>query len=197
MTDTQTQKYKVVLVGAAQVGKTTLMNRFKYGTFDAKYIPTYGAEITDVIVATNKGNIVISIWDKAGAEYHEGLGDGYYIDADLAVVMFDKSNNLSLKYSLAHGKEAYRVTPNVKFLLVGNKCELDSVVSNEDIASVQKILHADYCDLSVKDLINIDGFMSLLLKALTGDESITVSCLYIVRNSLIPPYENAIKAISK
>jgi small GTP-binding protein len=181
------QKYKIALIGSSGVGKTTLINRLKHGSFQRRYISSYGSDVTEIILATSQGYVILDIWDCAGGQYIRTAGDASFINADLGVVMFDKSNILSFKYSLLHARDLYRVNENVKFHLVGNKCDIESKPEIETlIETTKRELHCEYCDLSVKDSINIDKLILDILKKVTGNPEITVSQVYIIKRSYTP-----------
>ena len=72
---------KVVLVGDARVGKTTLVRHALMGEHTNKYIPTLGDEVHPIV------------WDCAGNPRFGGLCGGYYIQADIAIVLY---NNVGL-----------------------------------------------------------------------------------------------------
>lgn len=59
-------KFKVVLVGDGGVGKTTFVKRHHTGQFVKPYIPTKGADVTEIEFMTTHGRIVLEIWDTAG-----------------------------------------------------------------------------------------------------------------------------------
>ena len=92
-------EFKIVLVGDDRVGKTSFVERHKKGSFDTKYIPTQGVDVTPLTFNTNYGLITFKVWDCASQEKFGGLRDGYYYGADGAIVMFDlrnrKNNNVN------------------------------------------------------------------------------------------------------
>jgi len=82
-------EWKLVLVGDGGVGKTTLVKRHLTGEFEKKYIPTLGVEVHPLKFTTNCGVICFNVWDTAGQEKMGGLRDGYYIQGECAIIMFD------------------------------------------------------------------------------------------------------------
>ena len=92
-----TRTFKVVLVGDAETGKTTYVQRFIEGTYQKEYKQTFfGVEIRPLSLLVKHGNIYerihLSLWDTAGQENLGGLRDGYYIQADAALVFADSFN---------------------------------------------------------------------------------------------------------
>lgn len=81
---------KVVLVGDAHVGKTTLLQRVMIGNYDTRYVATLGVEVHPIVHQHPIGVFRrFNVWDCAGDPRFGGLGDGYYIQAQIAIVMFN------------------------------------------------------------------------------------------------------------
>ena len=45
----------------------------------------------------NLGNIVFDVWDTAGQEKFGGLRDGYYINGQCGIIMFDVTSRITYK----------------------------------------------------------------------------------------------------
>lgn len=92
------EQYKVIVVGAGGVGKTTWIRRIKNGYFENKYIPTIGVEVTPIILNTEKGPVNLIIWDCAGQDNFAVLREGYFIGANAAIILEDEVTNAYVKY---------------------------------------------------------------------------------------------------
>jgi len=108
---------KLVLVGDGGVGKSTLINKLLYDEFDPMYIATLGVEV----YPWNGYNI----WDTAGQNKFGGLRDGYYINADLAIIMVDVTSKLTAKSIKEWYNSLKRMSPNVKVAIFLNKCDCE------------------------------------------------------------------------
>lgn len=78
--------YKVCIIGESGVGKTALCSILANENMLEEHIPTLGVELVPIVVETNKGKIVLNLWDCAGHKSFGGLRDGYWIDAHCMVV---------------------------------------------------------------------------------------------------------------
>ena len=54
-----------------------------------------GVEVHPLVFHTNRGPIKFNVWDTAGQERFGGLRDGYYIQGQCAIVMFDVTSRIT------------------------------------------------------------------------------------------------------
>jgi small GTP-binding protein len=82
-------KYKLVFVGDAKVGKTSLIHRYlRQGTAP---VATLGATSTRVEVEVDGAPVLLNVWDTAGQETLRNLVPVYAKGAHAAVIAFDLS----------------------------------------------------------------------------------------------------------
>merc|ERR1712173_119660 len=93
------------LVGDGGTGKTTFVKRHLTGEFEKKYVATLGVEVHPLVFHTNRGAIRFNVWDTAGQEKFGGLRDGYYIQGQCAIIMFDVTSRIT-----------YKNVPNLEFV---------------------------------------------------------------------------------
>jgi len=120
-------KGKIVFVGDTSVGKTALINSYNKLSINAK--PTIGANSVACNVDYNGKNVVLNVWDTAGQEDFRCLVPVYARCAQVAVIVFDLTNQSSydsVSEWVRYLKEEVQV-PNL--LLVGNKDDLNGVVN--------------------------------------------------------------------
>ena len=88
------KQFKLVLVGGAGVGKTSLVTKLLGGSkFVYKYNPTQGAVVTSIVFLTDKDELInFDIWDTAGVDKQGSLRDGYFVGSDAAVMMYDSTS---------------------------------------------------------------------------------------------------------
>ncbi len=117
---------KIVITGDSGVGKTNLITRYVYGSFNEFSNPTVGLDfaLKNTIVAGQ--NISCQIWDTAGQEKMKSIASAYYKNANGAVLVFDISNKSSfnrLSYWLSEIRDNLN-DQEVNIVLLGNKCDL-------------------------------------------------------------------------
>ncbi len=93
--------FKVVVIGPAKVGKTTLVRRLRGLEPTTNYLATVGGEVHPVKITVDQltgcaSEICLIIWDCAGDPKFIGLADGYYINADLAIILFKTEEDRAL-----------------------------------------------------------------------------------------------------
>ena len=125
---------KVVLLGNAAVGKTSLRRRWMGEGFTSQYIQTIGADfsIKEIKIKINKKSKTYKyqVWDLAGQIQFHTVRKGYYHGALGAIIMYDITNTESFQSVPVWINELWRhnklgVTP---FILVANKIDLRNEV---------------------------------------------------------------------
>lgn len=149
-------EFKLILVGDGGVGKTTFVKRHLTGEFEKKYVATLGVEVHPLIFHTNRGPIKFNVWDTAGQERFGGLRDGYYIQGQCAIIMFDVTSRITYKNVPNWHRDLTRVCENIPIVLCGNKVEIkDRKVKAKQITFHRK-KNLQYYDISAKSNYNFE-----------------------------------------
>lgn len=147
--------YKVILVGDASTGKTSLLSRYVYGQFEFKTTPTIGIEFCHKNIDRETK---ITFWDTAGQERFQSLMASYYRDAHAVIFVFDVSNRESFQNLEKWWREyhAYGNTQRSIAILVGNKCDLERQISIDEARAWAMHKGFMYQEVSAKNNTNID-----------------------------------------
>ncbi|KAG5195383.1 hypothetical protein JEQ12_012672 [Ovis aries] len=152
-------QFKLGLVGDGGTGKTTFVKRHLTGEFEKKYVATLGAEVHPLVFPTNRGPIKINVWDTAGQEKFGGLRDGYYIQAQCAIMMFDVTSRVTYKN-------------NIPVVLCGNKVD----IKDRKFKAKSNVFHRkknfQYYDISAKSSYNFEKPFVWLARKLIGDPNL-------------------------
>ncbi|OJD32149.1 vacuolar protein sorting-associated protein 21 [Diplodia corticola] len=116
---------KLVLLGEAAVGKSSLVMRFVNNDFQENKEPTIGAAFLTQKCNLPTRTIKFEIWDTAGQERFASLAPMYYRNAQAALVVYDITKASSLTKAQHWVAELQRqASPGIVIALVGNKADL-------------------------------------------------------------------------
>ncbi|MFX1253346.1 MAG: Rab family GTPase [Promethearchaeota archaeon] len=120
--------FKVVLLGEAAVGKTTLVTSFLAGTTTKRsYSPTIGVEMRrkDLFIPDLNKEITLIIWDLAGQKTFEKTRAMFYRGAKGAILVYDVTRPITYEAVNLWLNELYSALGKyVPAVLVGNKIDL-------------------------------------------------------------------------
>lgn len=160
--------FKLLLVGDGAVGKTTFVKRHLSGEYLKQYIPTAGVEVHPLTFTTNYGVICFNVWDTAGQEKFGGLRDGYYIQGQCAIIMFDVTSRQTYKDVANWYRDIIRVCDNIPIVLCGNKIDVkDRKVKPKNVTFHRK-KNLQYFEISAKSNYNFEKPFLWLAQKLTG-----------------------------
>jgi len=118
-------EYKLLIVGDAGVGKSSLMMRFVDNTFSEEPV-TLGIDHKDKMVQIDGVDVKLIIHDTAGQERFRTITSSFYRGAHGIVITFDVSDQVTFTNVPRWLKEIEKyANENVDKLLVGNKTDLD------------------------------------------------------------------------
>ena len=168
------RKYKLVFIGDQSVGKTSIISRFQFDTFDDHYQTTIGIDFVSKTVPVDDGTVRLQLWDTAGQERFRSLIPSYIRDSHVAVVVFDITNRESFESTSKWIADVRAQRGNdVVIVLVGNKTDLAAqrAVTTAELearAAEQEIM---FIETSAKEGFNIKLLFRRLATALPNLES--------------------------
>jgi small GTP-binding protein len=86
----------VIVAGAKNVGKTSLIRRYATGKFDISTLSTIGVDFETKKVMVDGNEILLNIWDFAGEKKFRLLLPSYVSGASGALILYDITNKDSL-----------------------------------------------------------------------------------------------------
>ena len=131
-------------------------------------------EVHPLVFHTNRGQIRFNVWDTAGQEKFGGLRDGYYIQGQCAIIMFDVTSRVTYKNVPNWHRDLVRVCENIPIVLCGNKVDIKdrkvkakSIVfhrkKNLQVSAYHKITDFSSKIMSLKNLnINMKKLLTVL-----------------------------------
>ena len=161
-------KLKIVIIGDAGVGKTSMIQQFVNRKFDKRYEETIGVEFQVKTFKINDTITKIEIWDTAGSERFASITKNYYRGAQGVLIVYDVTNKSSFDKVESWYNEIKNCTnqDEIAILLIGNKCDLDDLrtISNNMLVNLGKNLGIGVMETSAKEFVNINEAFYLLIK---------------------------------
>lgn len=162
-------KHKIVFLGDQGVGKTSLITRFMYNTFDTHYAATIGIDFLSKTMYLDDQTIRLQLWDTAGQERFRSLIPSYIRDSKVAMIVYDVSNKDSFE-DIPRWCDYVRTErgDDVIMVLVGNKSDLPArVVSTEEGDKLAKDLHFNlFMETSSKNGYGVKNLFKKVAKLL-------------------------------
>ena len=148
------------------------VKRHLTGEFEKKYIATLGVEVHPLTFHTNLGAIRFNCWDTAGQEKFGGLRDGYYIEGQCAIIMFDVTSRITHKNVPTWHKELVRVCEGIPIVLVGNKIDVKDRKVKPKMIHFHRRRRLMYCEISAKANAYVDKPFLFLARKLVGNPTL-------------------------
>jgi small GTP-binding protein len=171
--------YKIVILGDAAVGKTSLINQFVEGSFQEDYKPTLGANIVRKDVNLNSTKVRLIMWDLAGQEKYQVVRSMYFQGCQGALLVYDITRYNTLDNINTRWLRDFKkyVKKKGTFILIGNKSDLKDqrVITTEkgkDLASKIKASH--FIETSAKFNENIEEAFSLLVHEILSNHGVNL-----------------------
>ncbi|TPX35984.1 hypothetical protein SmJEL517_g01832 [Synchytrium microbalum] len=170
-------------VGDGGTGKTTFVKRHLTGEFEKKYVATLGVEVHPLTFFTNFGAICFNTWDTAGQEKFGGLRDGYYIQGQCAIIMFDVTSRITYKNVPNWHRDLVRVCENIPIVLCGNKVDIKERKVKAKAITFHRKKNLQYYDISAKSNYNFEKPFLWLARKLVGNPNLD----FVAAPALAPP----------
>ncbi|CEI87138.1 ras-related protein rab-like protein-6A [Rhizopus microsporus ATCC 52813] len=171
------RKYKLVFLGEQSVGKTSLITRFMYDTFDNTYQATIGIDFLSKTMYLEDKTVRLQLWDTAGQERFRSLIPSYIRDSSVAVIVYDISNRQSF-INTSKWIDDVRAErgEEVIIVLVGNKSDLSDKreVTVEEGEKRAKELHVMFIETSAKAGHNVKTLFKKIAQSLPGIDGNTI-----------------------
>jgi small GTP-binding protein len=90
------RQFKIIFVGDAGVGKTSIINRRVGGSFDFRMAPTLGTDHSLVELRVKGETVQLCLWDTAGQERFEALVPYYLRNAHIACLVCSLADHVSV-----------------------------------------------------------------------------------------------------
>ena len=159
-------KYKLIVIGDENVGKTSIINRFKNNLFSPEYEPTVGLDFQSIPILIDDQSVTLLLYDTAGQEKFKSLIPLYTNEANIILLIYDVSNKESFDNIGKWFDSLNNINKEeVIFALVGNKSDLDY---NRKVTKEEAELYAKEHNYIFQEVsaLNGEGIQELFLNKL-------------------------------
>ncbi len=171
---------KIILIGDARTGKSSLRRSYLGKSFDTNYLSTIGADFSifkyEIDSDTHTQN---NLWDLAGQDSFKTTHPKYFIGSHAAIIVYDVTNQSSfdnIELWINRFMELSKV--GVTVTIVGNKTDLNEIISEKEQNDMVNRLREQH------PLFNV---LSIRTSAKTGHN--IVSCVQKTIGSIVNHYE--------
>jgi len=167
---------KVCLLGDSSVGKTSLIRKYVYNTFDDRYIATIGSKTVKKELKVNYFgkdlDLVLMIWDILGQKEYRRVQSMSFQGTSGALIVFDVTRPESLESLETYWvPELRKVAGNVPMVFMANKVDLLPGYDTKALAKLAAHYDSPYLMTSAKTGENVENAFLTLGKELVGGKA--------------------------
>ncbi|KAF8648149.1 hypothetical protein HU200_065002 [Digitaria exilis] len=190
---------ELLLMWFLLAGKTTFVKRHISGEFEKRY--EHAIHLSDSVAlicltfcsndrcggrpldfATSHGKLRFYCWDTAGQEKFGGLRDGYYINGQCAIIMFDVTSRITYKNVPTWHRDISRVCENIPVVLCGNKVDVKNRQVKAKMVTYHRKKNLQYYEISAKSNYNFEKPFLYLARKLAGNMDLR----FVAETALVP-----------
>ncbi|XP_069479079.1 ras-related protein Rab-42-like [Ambystoma mexicanum] len=180
-------QFRVIMLGEAAAGKTSLLRRYTEDVFEEKPVCTVGVEFYTKMLKLEPGvRVKLQVWDTAGEERFRCITRSFYRNAIGVLLVFDRTKRSTFLRLDDWYMEAQDVlSQRAIFILVGQKSDQDAPykVPTEEAAAWAKSLGMSYVETSAKSNFNVDHVFRTLATTIYD----AVTCEAVDSGEVAPP----------
>jgi small GTP-binding protein len=146
---------KIVLIGDAAVGKSSLLLKYIDNVFEDTYVCTIGVDFKIKSLLIDGKRIKLQIWDTAGQERFKPITKCYFRGSHGCIVMFDITNKVSfqnVRTWITEYRDNNTVDSSENIVVIGNKADKEDarVITLEEAQIMAETLSVSYTETSAK-----------------------------------------------
>jgi small GTP-binding protein len=134
------EKFKICMVGATAVGKTSLASRFARGVFSDRYRTTIGVAIETRSIERGDRLTQLVIWDLSGEDEFQTVQAAYFRGAAGYLLVVDGTRLETIEAALALKTKLEQTVGKLPFVLAVNKSDIPAParVNREQLEKLAK-----------------------------------------------------------
>lgn len=185
---------KLVIIGDANVGKTSIANYYVFGKATIDYGSTIGAAFLAKHIKINEQQLTLHIWDTAGQERFRSMGRIYYNGSLGCICVFDITKRSTFE-NAKRWLEEYVNNNNRdhSIIIVANKSDFNEdewQVSREEIETFAAESGHPYFITNCVTGIHINDIFETLTKDIVENNSHFKKTKYLSQTESSTPVDN-------
>ena len=169
------EKFRLMLIGNSNVGKTSIIKRFCKNKFINSFISSVGIDFETKYVKIGDKTINLQIWDTAGQERYKVLAKNYFNQSDGFIIVYDITDRKSFD-DVANWIEQIKEYAGeyTKNIIVGNKLDLEKMrkVEKDEGKELAEKYGYIFFETSAQSGKNIDKAFDSLAKNILADDNL-------------------------
>ncbi|XP_076347452.1 ras and EF-hand domain-containing protein-like isoform X2 [Tachypleus tridentatus] len=192
--------YKVVFIGDAAVGKTSMILRISKGMFFGNMTSTIGVDFQMKSLRVDSRNVAVQLWDTAGQERFRSITQSYFRKADGIMLVYDCTSEYSF-LNVRQWMDAIDdvTSQRIPVMLVANKVdqremvhgEKSHFVQTEDGEKLAKDFKALFAEVSAKTGYNVLKSLAVLARSMSEIEDLQMNNSGLSLKDLTSKKENS------
>ncbi|MGQ4873235.1 MAG: Rab family GTPase [Promethearchaeota archaeon] len=161
--------FKILMLGDASVGKTSLTIRYVSGSFIEDLKLTIGVDFYSKTVEYKGNRVKLQIWDFGGEERFRFLLAQYCKGANGAFFLYDITNSVTLDHLPDWTQIIREYAGDIPIMLIGSKLDLEefrAVPREKGILAAKKYNLASFVELSSKTGQNVEKAFEVMTEIL-------------------------------
>lgn len=150
--------YKIIIIGDSGVGKTCLINKYIYNSFDENTTCTVGAAYFSKKIVSDSTIVEVQFWDTAGQERYKSFVPFFMRSCRMIILVYDISrpniDNLNNWINFIKDKAREDIYDDI--YIVGNKVDL--------VENLDSIEHRKHIEEICKNIVHIDNIFTVSAK---------------------------------
>ncbi|XP_062562793.1 GTP-binding protein Di-Ras2 [Armigeres subalbatus] len=170
-------RHKIVVMGAAKVGKSSIITQFLYGTFSPKYKRTV-EEMHHGHFSVGGVNLTLDILDTSGSYEFPAMRALSISSADAFILVYDITDSVTFEEVKAIREQIHEIkaTTAVPIVVVGNKTDLadeDDDIRQIPRGTTESMITVDWENGFVEASAKLNRNISQVFKELLAQAKIT------------------------
>eukprot|EP00795_Rhopilema_esculentum_P017394 gene17394-8993_t len=160
--------FKIIIIGDKRVGKSSIIKRFKEGSFhEGSLPPTIGIDFHIKDVEIGQFKVKLQLWDTAGEEHYKAVTSVYYRGANAAIIVFDLTKPETFENAKIWMDEVFmKCGGDVMVTFVGNKSDMDQRMDINTVDEFTDLYMCHWCETSAKTGSNVNEVFISVAKQL-------------------------------